>query len=88
MIKGNRDYIQPFKRTLVRWLKSKKETENNLIFYVIYKDCVKKFIIDFNGKSLIFIVHRVLNECLLLALDNNCDLEDLIITERGDLIII
>lgn len=24
MIKGNRDYIRPFKRTLVRWLKSKR----------------------------------------------------------------
>ena len=59
MIKGDRDYIQPFKRLLVKWLKSKKKEGNNLIFYVIYKDCVKKFIIDFNGKRLIFIVHRV-----------------------------
>lgn len=45
MIKGDRDYIRPFKRTLVKWLKSKKETENTLIFYVIYKDCVKSLLL-------------------------------------------
>lgn len=88
MIKGDKDYIQPFRKTLVKWLKSKKEQGNNLIFYVIYKDCVKKFIIDFNGKGLTYITEKVLSVCLLLALDYNCDLEDLIITERGDLIII
>ena len=82
-----KDYIQPFKGQLSDFLKVGK-SEQNFIFYVIYKDTVKKFIIDFRTKGFNYIVDTVLYNCLLMALDNNCDLEDLIITKKGELIIL
>lgn len=88
MIQGNKDYIQPFKDNLIKYLMSKKTRDGIFIFYVIYKDKVKKFIIDFNNNGIISITEKVLSECLLMALDNGCDLEDLIITEWGELIVI
>ena len=54
----------------------------------MYKDMVKKFIIDFNSKRFDYIVNTVLYNCLIMALDNNCDLENLILTTKGDLIVI
>lgn len=87
MRQGKKDYIQPFKRKLIGFL-NKGRKERNFIFYVIYKDTVKKFIIDFESKKFGFIVDTVLQVCITMALDNNCDLEDLIITLQGELIVI
>lgn len=88
MIWGNKDYTQPFKDNLTKYLMLKKTQDDIFIFYVIYKDKVKKFIIDFNNNGIIYITEKVLGACLLMALDNNCELEDLIITEWGELIVI
>lgn len=82
-----KDYIQPFKKQLIGFLGTGVK-EDNFIFYVIYKDKVKKFIIDFNSKKFGFIVDKVLHECLLMVLDNDCNLEDLTITKQGELILI
>ena len=82
-----KDYIQPFKKQLTEFLKAGK-LEQNFIFYVMYKDMVKKFIIDFNSKRFDYIVNTVLYNCLIMVLDNNCDLENLILTTKGDLIVI
>lgn len=82
-----KDYIQLFKGQLSDFLKAGK-SEQNFIFYVIYKDTVKKFIIDFRTKRFNYIVNTVLYNCLLMALDNDCDLEDLTITKKGELIIL
>lgn len=88
MIKGNKDYIQPFKIELTKYLTTKKETGDIFIFYIVYKDVVKKFNVDFKVKCLNYIVDTVLYHCITMALDNNCDLEDLIITEKGEIIFI
>lgn len=88
MIQGNKDYIQPFKNHLTDYLKFKKEKHDLFIFYVIYKGIVKRFIVDFSEKDLSYIVSTVLHTCLLMGFENNCDLEDLIITDNNEVIFI
>lgn len=82
-----KDYIQPFKRQLIRFL-NKNKTEQNFMFYIVYKDNVKKVIIDFNAERFGYIVDTVLYHCLTMALDNNCDLEDLCLTKQMEAIVI
>lgn len=81
------DYITDFKKQLIGFLGTGIK-EENFIFYVIYKDDVKKFIVDFNTNKYGTVVDKVLHYCLTMALDNGCDLEDLILTTKGDLIVI
>lgn len=81
------DYITDFKKQLIGFLGTGIK-EENFIFYVIYKDDVKKFIVDFNTNKFGAVVDKVLHYCLTMALDNGCDLEDLILTTKGDLIVI
>jgi hypothetical protein len=82
-----KDYITDFKKQLIGFLGTGIK-EENFIFYVIYKDDVKKFIVDFNTNKFGTVVDKVLDYCLRMAHDNNCDLEDLILTTKGDLIVI
>ena len=82
-----KDYIQPFKSKLTEFLKAVK-SEQNFICYVVYKDKVKKFVIDFNSKKFGYIVDTVLYHCLTMALDNNCDLEDLNLIKNIEVILI
>lgn len=82
-----KDYIIDFKKQLIGVLGTGIK-EENFIFYVIYKDDVKKFIVDFNTNKFGTVVDKVLHYCLTMAIDNGCDLEDLILTTKGDLIVI
>lgn len=82
-----KDYIQPFKKQLIEFLKAVK-SEQNFICYVVYKDKVKKFVIDFKSKRFGYIVDTVLYHCLIMTLDNNCDLEDLSLIKNIEVILI
>ena len=82
-----KDYIQPFKRQLIGFLKTGK-FEQNFIFYVVYKDKIKKFMIDFKSKRFGYIVDTVLYYCISMALDNNCDLEELHLVKKLEVILI
>lgn len=82
-----KDYITDFKKQLIGFLGAGIK-EENFIFYLVYKDNVKKFIVDFNINNFDTVIDKVLQYCLTMALDNNCDLENLILTTKGDLIVI
>lgn len=82
-----KDYIQPFKRQLTGFLNT-GNSEQDFIFYVVYKDKIKKFMIDFKSKRFGYIVDMVLYNCITMALDNNCDLEELHLVKKLEVILI
>lgn len=57
-------------------------------FFIIYKDDVIRFIVDFEKNDFNTIVETVLYHCFTMVLKNNCKLQDLILTDKGEFIVI
>lgn len=83
-----KEEIQNMKSDIISLFNQRVFKSGMYSFFIIYKDDVIRFIVDFEKNDFNIIVETVLYHCFTMALKNNCNLQDLILTDKGEFIVI
>lgn len=83
-----KEEIQYMKSDIISLFNQRVFKASMYSFFIIYKDDVIRFIVDFEKNDFNIIVETVLYHCFTMALKNNCKLHDLILTDKGEFIAI
>ena len=83
-----KEEIQYMKSDIISLFNQRVFKSGMYSFFIIYKDDVIRFIVDFEKNDFNIIVETVLYHCFTMALKNNCKLQDLILTDKGEFIVI
>lgn len=83
-----KEEIQYMKSDIISLFNQRVFKSSMYSFFIIYKDDVIRFIVDFEKNDFNIIVETVLYHCFTMTLKNNCKLQDLILTDKGEFIVI